>query len=230
MKVRVCPDCQTSPAAIYYAIPWYEEVKFLRSHIHGGTFIDIGANVGLMTLLVADLVQDAVLFEPHPLSSARAKENLRLNRLGFALMEMALSDRAGKIVLEDRGGPSPVNRTVNGFSTSARTIERTCTTFDQFWLENRGMWSPVSAMKIDVEGHENSVLRGMRTFLSEQRPGIVMFEYLRRTNIAETIAIFRECRYRIVELTEQGARPITREVRGLQDLFAFPEETPSSAS
>jgi Methyltransferase FkbM domain len=38
---------------------------------------------------------------------------------------------------------------------------------------------PIDAVKIDVEGHENSVLRGMKEFLKHHRPKLVMFEYLR---------------------------------------------------
>jgi FkbM family methyltransferase len=40
-------------------------------------------------------------------------------------------------------------------------------------------FTQIDAVKIDVEGHENSVLRGMKEFLKHHRPKLVMFEYLR---------------------------------------------------
>ena len=63
---------------------------------------------------------------------------------------------------------------------------------------------PVSLVKIDVEGHENSVLRGMRKFLAEKRPPLVMFEYLQRTNLAETLEFFAGIGYRVFELGKNG--------------------------
>ena len=76
---------------------------------------------------------------------------------------------------------------------------------------------------IDVEGHENSVLRGMRQFLAEKRP-LVMFEYLERTNLEQTISIFAEVGYKIFELGENGPVAATSQVKPLQDLFAWPVE------
>jgi predicted RNA methylase len=41
------------------------------------TFVDVGANVGLVSLLVADKVEHAILFEPNP-QRQRAKRISRL--------------------------------------------------------------------------------------------------------------------------------------------------------
>ena len=40
-------------------------------------------NVGLVSLLVADKVEHAVLFEPNPIAVKRAQENLGINRLNL---------------------------------------------------------------------------------------------------------------------------------------------------
>ena len=89
-------------------------------------------------------------------------------------------------------------------------------------------FTQIDAVKIDVEGHENSVLRGMKEFLKHHRPKIVMFEYLARTDIVQTLAIFREVGYSVFELSASGTpRIATDNVKPLQDLLACPNEIAS---
>jgi hypothetical protein len=83
---------------------------------------------------------------------------------------------------------------------------------------------PISVIKIDVEGHENSVLRGMLDCLRRHRPRVVMFEYLQRTNLRESIALFETAGYTVLQLTRGGAEIATADAPPLQDLFACPHE------
>ena len=122
------------------------------------------------------------------------------------------------------GGASPTNRTVTGFSTTAPTITVRRATLDEF-LAGRDLPAPVTAVKIDVEGHENAVLRGMSGVLRNLRPRVVMFEYLERTNLQETREIFSASGYRMIVLSRDGRPEFANGyVEPLQDLFACPEE------
>ena len=98
------PDDAVYSGALYIRIPESREVMFLRKHLNGGVMIDVGANVGLLTLSLADKVDHAILFEPNPLAAQRAIENMALNRFKFEINALALSDAEGQIFLEDRGG------------------------------------------------------------------------------------------------------------------------------
>ena len=222
-KFRAYPDCQMSAGAIYTRIPDSQDILYLRKHIRQGTLIDVGANVGLVTLLLADRIQHALLFEPNPLAAERARDNLALNGLRFEVHEVALSDRFGTVEFEDEGGVSSCNRTVVGFTTSTPTRMVPCTQLDRF-LADRVLPYPVSAIKIDVEGHENSVLRGMAECMRHHRPRVVMFEYLQRTNLRETIGLFQDAGYTVLQLAPGGAVIATADVQPLQDLFACPNE------
>jgi FkbM family methyltransferase len=223
-RIQVWPDSDASAAALYYSLPNSRHLSLVRKCLEGGTFVDVGANVGLVTLLVADKIEHAILFEPNPSAFERAQENLRLNGLSFEAVPVALSDRVGTVEFENSGASS-CNRTVEGFATSAATITVPRTTFDDFLRDRSTPLLRVNAVKIDVEGHENSVLRGMREFLKRDRPKLVMFEYLARTDIRQTLAIFREVGYSVFELSASGARRITNgDVKPLQDLFACPNE------
>lgn len=224
-RVRVRADSEASAAAFYYFLPNSRHLSLLRKYLIGGTFVDVGANVGLVTLLVADKIGHAILFEPSPLAAKLAQENLEMNQLPYEVLPVALSDAVGTVEFENSGASS-VNRTVEGFKTSLPTVSVRRTTFDQFLQERPGPLPPIDAVKIDVEGHENAVLRGMKEFLKHQRPKVVMFEYLARTDIRQTLAIFDEVGYTVFELAAAGARRIggPDDVKPLQDLFACPDE------
>jgi|SRR5580704_1956239 FkbM family methyltransferase len=222
------PDCGVSAGFIYRRIPDYREISFLRLHLDGGALVDVGANVGSVSLQLADQVDHALLFEPNPIAAGRARENLRLNDLPFEVHEVALSDVCQDLELEDAGGVDTCNRTVAGFKTSLPTRKVTGLTFDQFLAKRRRPLGPVGLIKIDVEGHENAVLRGMKCCLSSTRPRLIMFEYLARTNLSETLDILGGVGYRVFRLGPEGAIGVTRDAAPLQNLFACPDELSST--
>ena len=223
-RFRAYPDCYLSSAVLYSRIPNFKCLSFLRKHIEKGTFFDIGANVGLISLLLADKIQHAILFEPNPIAAARARENIVLNQLGFEVQELALSDQCGVVELENAGGVDSCNRTVAGFTTAVPSISVPRNTLDSFLAERGALPAPISVVKIDVEGHENCVLRGMLGLLENHRPRLVMFEYLQRTNFAETLQLFSQVGYRVMELNAGGAAWATLQTSPLQDLLACPQE------
>jgi len=171
LRFRAYPDCTVSSSVFYPKIPNGGHIEFFRSQINGGTLIDVGANVGLVSMLLADKVSHALLFEPNPVAADRARENVRLNRLKFEVHQVALSDRNGVVTFEDMGGANPCNRTVTDFPTGAPTISVSCFTLDNFLASQSPLPAPITALKIDVEGHENSVLRGMVGVLRTHRRG-----------------------------------------------------------
>jgi FkbM family methyltransferase len=219
------PDCQVSSGVLYTRIPNSRNILFLRKHLSGGTLIDVGANVGSVSLLLADMIEDAILFEPNPVAAARARENLARNQLGFKVYEFALSDTNGEIRFECNGAVDAVGHVVVSAAkhqTESSVVQ--CITFDEFLRQHGDPELPVSLVKIDVEGHENWVLRGMQKFFAEKRPPLVMFEYLQRTNLEETLKFFEGVGYQVFELGANGPVIATSRVEPLQDLFACPLE------
>lgn len=228
LRLIAYPDCGVSAGFIYRRIPDYHDISFLRRHLHGGVLIDVGANVGSVSLQLADRIDHAFLFEPNPIAAGRARENLRLNNLSFEVHDVALSDVCQELELEDAGGVDTCNRTVAGFRTALPTRKVLGLTFDQFLDDLQRPLGSVALVKIDVEGHENAVLRGMKAFLaSKERPRLIMFEYLARTNLSETIEILHGVRYVVFELTPEGNRIVTHTAVPLQNLFACPAELSS---
>jgi hypothetical protein len=64
----------------------------------------------------------------------------------------------------------------------------------------------------------------MRQFLAEKRPPLLMFEYLQRTNLEETLIFFESVGYQVFELGTKGPVAVGKPVKPLQDLFACPLE------
>src|SRR6185369_885940 len=131
-------------------------------------------------------------------------ENIALNQLAFEVHEIALSDQNGTVSFENLGGASPCNRVVTENSAVVPTTTVPCMKLDDFLGQHATLASPITVIKIDVEGHENSVLRGMTLTLNEQRPRVIMFEYLQRTDLQKTFEIFSKCGYRVMFLTSSG--------------------------
>jgi hypothetical protein len=83
---------------------------------------------------------------------------------------------------------------------------------DQFLEDHPLPIKGISLIKIDGEGHENAVLRGMRQALLQLRPDLLMFEYLQRTSARETQELLESAGYRVYELRERA---------GLSPLFGW---------
>ena len=225
-KVRLYPDCVTSSNIVYFKDADFRETEFLRQTLNGGLLLDIGANVGIVTLSLADKVDGAILFEPNAIAADRAKENLAVNHLPFEVHEVALSDREGYIYIEDRGGPSGVNRVLPDQAASPHPSKKvSCTTLDKFLSARKDAIGDIAFIKIDVEGHEVEVLRGMKSTLEKLRPRIIMFEYLQRTNFDELREIFDAAHYQIYSLNgKDRLQPVSDQPIPLRNLFALPRE------
>jgi len=147
---------------------------FLRP---GDTFVDVGANIGIFSLLAAQIVGPrgrVIAFEPVPITLEKLRANILLNNLqNITVVPVALSDetRRGFIHLdgENNSGASSFRKSRN----SRECVDVAIDTFDRY-AEAHLATAP-RLIKIDVEGAEVRVLRGMQQLLaSTDRPPIVL--------------------------------------------------------
>lgn len=149
----------------------------------GSVDLDIGANVGLWTVPLAVRAagrgRRIVAFEPVPANVDRLRANVALNGLDdvVTIHPFALSDRPGvaRISLREdfRAGATSGNAALvidDGLDARYRTIEVRLRCLDDVASSLPG---PVAVVKIDVEGHEDHVLRGGRRTIAADRPVIV---------------------------------------------------------
>ena len=157
---------------------WYcglHEVQDMGFVLHllrpGDFFLDVGANVGSYTVIGAGAVGARVMaVEPIPSTFAHLSRNIILNGLsGLVSMKcLGLSDRAGTIRFTR--DLDTVNH-VLAENEQTPSIDVPITTLDELI----GVEIPVM-IKIDVEGHELSVLRGAERTLNASKLSAVVLE------------------------------------------------------
>lgn len=136
----------------------------------GSTVVDVGANFGMYTYWLAAQAGRCVAFEPIPkLAAALAR--------GFGkdveVQNVALSDQRGTAeLIVPRISPGlstiePKNRAAASQQGSVR-IQVEKRLLDDYSLDD------VSFVKIDVEGHEEAVIRGALRLLGAERPNLLL--------------------------------------------------------
>ena len=147
------------------------ELRLLRQVIDPKrNAVDVGTNYGVYSYFLSRLVPVVYAFEPNPNLGIFVAKSARKNVM---LMSFALSDHEGNATLtipmdacgEVHGRGS---LTVIHSGLEKKTVSVRAATLDSFNLENVGF------IKIDVEGHEMSVLRGAEKTISAARPRLLI--------------------------------------------------------
>ena len=161
----------------------YEDgtLSVMRSCLNKGeVFLDIGSNVGLMTMFASRLVKDSgkvYSFEPDPTLMAILKENKSIN--GFENVntyQKALGSNSGKSTLYRK---PEVNRgagsLIKGKTKHTNEVDVEVKTLDDFITENQV--PNIKMVKIDVEGWELEVLKGGNKCFSGPKAPILSVEF-----------------------------------------------------
>jgi len=156
------------------ALAGYAEEAGCRS------FVDIGAHFGLFTVAIArqPWCQRVHAFEPDPRNFAQLMANIFLNELSdkVTAYPLALSDQDGRARLQlGRERHRWDFGKFNSGMSSLAASEKPCAPEHTVIVETRKLDELLKldgeavAAKIDVEGHELEVLRGMRRLLERNR-------------------------------------------------------------
>jgi FkbM family methyltransferase len=140
----------------------------------GDTCIDVGANVGFFTMLMATCVGSqgfVCAFEPSPPTRARLLRNVRLNQATqVTVREEAVTDIDGECLFF--GGPDDHSgvASLRPGQASGRTYEvHTCRLTTCLPESLRP-----SLIKLDIEGAEYLALHGMSEMLQTQHPDLIV--------------------------------------------------------
>ena len=169
----------------------------------GDVALDVGANVGLFTLLAANAVGstgEVHAFDLVPATFAELTENVRIN--GFAqvrLTRAAVGAAPGETTLglgeHPEGGSG-------GYMTggTGAPVEAPVVTLDGYVAQHVPD-APIRLLKVDVEGAEPDVLLGFRERLSVRPPDIVVAEVS-----PETLGLHGHNAASLEQLTRSGYR------------------------
>jgi len=140
----------------------------------GDTVVDVGANIGYFSLLFAQCVGRSgtvYAFEPVPRLVLNLKRNLGLNKLNCVnVTAVALSDRRGKARFYEGPADNSGLSSLREPRQSSASFEVELAPFDELIDDH----SKVTLVKIDVEGAELQVLRGMERMLRATHPSLLL--------------------------------------------------------
>lgn len=144
----------------------------------GGTFVDVGANHGLLSFGLAGRHRDAIdfhLFEPNgTLVRSIQKTKALYPKMRLTLNEVAVSDSLGFVAFDidhDQSGASHI-------SVDGRGVKVGSVTLDDYLV--RSGITRVELVKLDVEGYELPALRGAELALKSRIIGAIYFEYFEK--------------------------------------------------
>jgi len=170
------------------------------------SFLDIGANIGWYTL-VAKAVNPAchvVAFEPSPEVAEVLERNLRLNGLGDVRVERAAASSETGMVQFYVSPSDSSSSTLKDFRAAVQTLTIPAVSLDDYVA--REGWGRVDLVKVDVEGNDHLVLRGMTRLLAHGRPD-VLCEVLKRADQAIADVMRQFPHYRAYWVTPEGLVP-----------------------
>ena len=160
-----------------------EELDFLRAHVPaGGTFVDVGANVGTYAMVLARHVGaggKVIAVEPHPVTFARLSfNNAASGYIQTKLVAAAAGPADGELLIETDGDNLGASHIVTGTAT-AQAIKVPSLRLQRI-LDEAGV-ANVDALKIDIEGFEDRVLIGFfREAPASLWPASIVIEHLSR--------------------------------------------------
>lgn len=153
------------------------ELTYLETIVSQGmVVVDAGANYGIYTVVAARLVGPSgkvLSFEPGAQAFSVLRRNIELNQFhNVRAYRAALSDRNGRARLyhHEQGQTSfslgaPKHARTGFEEVATRTLEDV--------LEEEGL-NRIGLIKLDVEGAEELVLRGMERILAHSHPAIIL--------------------------------------------------------
>ena len=152
-----------------------EVIDVLRAELRPGMHvIDVGANIGALTMVAAGLVGpggSVFAVEPNPRNARMIEASRRLNGFAHVTVLQAAAGRATGLLELATSFSNGVTAAIEpGHELSAESVA--CVALDQVVDRSR----PVSLMKLDVEGAEFNALLGCQELLRRDRP-VLVFEF-----------------------------------------------------
>jgi len=151
-------------------------IDFLK---HGDVFVDVGANIGYLSLIGSSVVGDdglVIAFEPDPRAILSFTDNIGLNKAkNIIVFENVCSDREGKISfkLASHLGWSTAAENTPSLDILSQIEAKQCT-LDSVFDRDIFKGKTIRLIKIDTEGYEPYVLEGAKAIIEENETAFII--------------------------------------------------------
>jgi FkbM family methyltransferase len=195
------------------------EMAIMKNLIRPGeTIFDVGANIGIHSLITSRLTGTGKVyaFEPASFAYKMLTENLRLNGvMNVMATKSIVSDQPGEVELyiNSESALTSLGLTKRGSVISTEKVP--CITLDEFASSHD--IAKVDFLKIDVEGYEGHVLRGAQNLLKRSPELVILCELAEKNykplNLStdEVIEWMRAHKYKVWAVDRTTGRLISLE-------------------
>jgi FkbM family methyltransferase len=204
-------------------------IDFLVSSIpENGIFIDVGANIGAISVVIGKLRKDVTIyaFEASPNVFNYLKLNVEANKLKNINIYNLAIHKTDNLQLPFY---SPKGKNGKGSFSSVFTNEAEMVntiSLDTFYAKHKII---PDFIKVDVEGYEKLIFESMEGFLAQNDNVKIIFEFVDwaeslafETEVGDSQKILNKLNYKLWELGSNGKLMIIDEVayKGSKDIFA----------
>lgn len=170
---------------------WF--IKHILKNSDIQTAIDVGANVGAYSALLAENIPGNIYaIEPSASSFAQLEKVAARYAKKIIPIKAALSDKNGTATLFSRtelSEKATLDPSPDEDVSSMREEVRTCTV-DELIREHT--MTRVDFIKIDTEGHEQEVFSGMKETVANLKPKFIQFEF-NRVHLYRGVTLWSLC-------------------------------------
>jgi FkbM family methyltransferase len=204
----------------------------------GGSFVEVGANIGTDTVLASDFFKICYAFEPSSKHKDFFRRNMEMNEIrNVQLFTAAVSDQCGttRLYYGESGNTGSAALRPN-FAGMDRYEEVPMVTLDSALPEV----TDVTFLHVDAEGQDIKVLEGARKFIARQaQQPYIQMEFQPRTlslhgsQIADLVGFMDEMKYGAAFNAQNFFMPMSagvlidlfyswRKLNGWIDLYLWP--------
>ena len=153
------------------------ESFFIENNVKQGTiFIDVGANIGYYSMLVASLgLSEVIAIEPSPRTYKDLKRNIEHNLMerNIKPFNIAIGSKDETCQFVTSLGPKDHIKPTNQKDYGVETVPTQVTTLDNL-VQNIAKGKNVDFIKVDIEGAEFEFLKGAEKTIQQCKPILLM--------------------------------------------------------
>jgi len=145
---------------------YQDEEQFIVSLLkENSVFIDIGANIGNLSLAASNIIKDGEIYaiEAQPKTYQALIQNIKDNSRNIKAFNLAVSNKPGKVYMTDLHADDCNFVSQEG---SENNISVQSDTIDSLLEKHNGL---IDLIKIDVEGYELMALEGAQSTLTKTK-------------------------------------------------------------
>jgi FkbM family methyltransferase len=193
----------------------------------GSTVIDIGAQVGNMSVAYSLFANKVISFEPNPATFEVLEKNSDLNP-NIQPFNYAISDEEGPLTFHysDYGfcNGGFATRTQQGVGVTGHKIpiDVWAINLEKFIQENNIEIGNISLIKIDAEGHDKDILKTIKNIISSHKPILIteIYNGLNPNEITDLLDTIHSLGYKAYdeEINHLDLNNLGKEIQSISDI------------